>query len=192
MPAFPMLSDAAVDYLSSVIGALRRSSAEECAELVVYSVQFGRATGRDESRTREFMANSRLAKAPLQSPRLLRLLHGDCFFRFRLAEERGRAVNGSAARVRSAGEREGEERSELYRDVLLDPRMLPFRGAQMRRNVKIFKMLGASIFPWTQRLLWIDGKVRPGETDPRSIFAQNVDTHGASLAAGRPLPPPSL
>ena len=52
----------------------------------------------------------------------------------------------------------------------------------MRRNVKVFKMLGSALFPWTRRLVWIDGKLRFGEDGPGYFFAEAVAKVGACAA----------
>ena len=39
-------------------------------------------------------------------------------------------------------------------------------------------MLGPRLFPWTERLLWVDAKLRLGATDPRDFLDKTTDRHG--------------
>ena len=84
----------------------------------------------------------------------------------------------------AAPARVGDGGDALFTRVPLDPARLPFTGGMehMRRNVKVFKMLGAALFPWAHRLVWIDGKLRFGEEGPGEFFSEAVAQVGACAA----------
>ena len=67
--------------------------------------------------------------------------------------------------------------------IALDGALLPWREAgSQRRNVKILKLLGPVLFPWTERLLWIDSKLRLGALDPRAVVDATTSKRGACAA----------
>jgi len=53
------------------------------------------------------------------------------------------------------------------------------RAGSQRRNVKILKLLGHVLFPWAERLLWIDAKLRLGATDPLAYVEATTARRGA-------------
>ena len=89
--------------------------------------------------------------------------HGHCFFRFVLKED-------------LLAEDEDGRRDTLNLLIPLDSEALPFGGA--RRNVKIIKMLGHLIFPWAERLMWVDAKLVIGELDPLDVYESTVERRG--------------
>ncbi len=171
----------AAEYLSEVSRALRRLKEAECNGLVAYSVAFG---------AQHFAL---MRKQQLEAERALELVqaHGRCFFRFVLADDMRAAaqsagVNASASgavasgAVASGAVADAPSIDRLHFLVPLDASRLPFRGN--RRNVKVLKMLGQLIFPWAQRLVWIDTKLHVGTVDPLEYFERTVARVGACAA----------
>ena len=109
------------------------------------------------------------------APRLRRE-YGDCFFRFTLvgdlpkAARRGAELGARAFRWKRAADK-------IHLLVPLDASRLPYSAP--RRNVKVLKMLGHRLFPWAERLLWADAKLRIGEHDPRAYFRETVEAPAA-------------
>ena len=166
-----MLAPATAAYLESVAAELRAASELRCGGLVAYSVQFGPRKPADQFRIGEAKLLERAASRPLLTAAQLRARHGECFFMFALAGD------PAPARVGDGGD-------ALFTRVPLDRERLPFTGGMehMRRNVKVFKMLGAALFPWAHRLVWIDGKLRFGEEGPGYFFSEAVAKVGACAA----------
>ncbi|EOD29251.1 hypothetical protein EMIHUDRAFT_203825 [Emiliania huxleyi CCMP1516] len=79
--------------------------------------------------------------------------------------------------------------NEAQVQVALDAAQLPFAGPAMRRNVKIFKMLGDRFFPWARVLLWADGKLQPGRVRPFDFHLTARNATGGACATFLRLPP---
>lgn len=94
---------------------------------------------------------SKLAMIEAATTSQLISTHGHCFFRFVLSGDNHTA-------------------SDSFEHIALNASSLPY--AQMRRNVKLFKLLGHLIFHWTKRLVWIDAKIRHGTQDPVDFATQ--------------------
>uniref|UniRef100_A0A7S0LGH0 Uncharacterized protein n=1 Tax=Coccolithus braarudii TaxID=221442 RepID=A0A7S0LGH0_9EUKA len=52
--------------------------------------------------------------------------------------------------------------------IAVNGQLLPNGASSMRRNVKVFKMLGQMLFPWAQALLWVDEKLGRGRNHPKA------------------------
>ena len=95
-------------------------------------------------------------------------------FRGRVDVATGRAEESGQHRdsvpVATAGERTTREHANAAR--IIEPAATFGRkrygdDQNMRRNVKVLKMLGHELFPWARRTIWIDAKLRFG-AEPRA------------------------
>ena len=127
---------------------LRRLKARECRRLVVYGAAFGTSFFRRwPNRT---LAGARTVKD-------LHGAHGRCFFKFILKKDvafvRKRVGTNTVRLPPSLFVRTNLRVEGLDLLVPLDQDALPWLAmASLRRNVKILKMLGPRLFPWTERL----------------------------------------
>ena len=137
-------------YLEQTAKRLRALKESECKRLVTFGVAFGNAHF-DLMKKRQMDAASAAA---------LHQKHGHCFFRFVLKED---LLEEGADGIQDT----------LHLLIPLERDSLPFDGG--RRNVKIIKMLGHLIFPWAERLLWVDAKLNIGSLDPLEFFQRTVE-----------------
>lgn len=190
----------ATAHLLGVAASLRRLKERECSKLVVYGVAFGAKYLRR-------WPNRTLLGA--RTVRDLHAAHGRCFFKFMLRSDvkgvakrvpfpaafgsHGKAVTARArapqvgANTKRQPEaffvRHNQKVDDLDLLIALDGALLPWREAgSQRRNVKILKLLGPVLFPWTERLLWIDSKLRLGALDPRAVVDATTSKRGACAA----------
>ena len=165
-PACGFCRGSATERLLREVAMSLRAFEGECRDFVAYSVSFHHQL-------------SELAVPPA-SP----LNHSNCFFSFVLMPT-ARKVNGtSAATPFDLLPMHGRTHR-----VAVDRSFLPSNNGSMRRNVKIFKLLGHRLFPWARALLWMDGKLRPGRQPPQTFYSQYLLPTGA-CAAFMGLPPP--
>ena len=92
--------------------------------------------------------------------------------RGRAHAKHGHCFSASCSRG-SAREDEAGRKDTLNLLIPLESDALPFGGA--RRNVKIIKMLGHLIFPWAERLMWVDAKLAIGSLDPLEFYESTVE-----------------
>mmetsp|Transcript_17295 Transcript_17295/g.49395 ORF Transcript_17295/g.49395 Transcript_17295/m.49395 type:complete len:434 (+) Transcript_17295:114-1415(+) len=170
--------NAATAHLLEIAAELRRLKARECRRLVVYGAAFG---------TRFFRRWPNRTLAGARTVQDLHGAHGQCFFKFILKKDvtfvRKRVGTNTLRLPPSLFVRTNFRVEGLDLLVPLDQDALPWLAtASLRRNVKILKMLGQRLFPWTERLLWIDAKLRLGATNPLRLF-DATEARGACLAA---------
>ena len=167
-------------YLLGVAEKLRALKETECKDLTVYGVAFG-ASHFD-------LMSDRLVGAE-QAGILIRQ-HGRCFFRFVLSDD----VEATAGDPNSTHTFSASPTWDILNhsvDMLnllvpLERDKLPFEG--MRRNVKVLKMLGGLLFPWVERLVWVDTKLLVGTISPSTYYDETVEQAGVCAAfIGLPL-----
>ena len=106
--------------------------------------------------------------------------HGRCFFRFVLSDD----VEATAGDPNSTHTFSASPTWDILNhsvDMLnllvpLERDKLPFEG--MRRNVKVLKMLGGLLFPWVERLVWVDTKLLVGTISPSTYYDETVEQAG--------------
>mmetsp|Transcript_8094 Transcript_8094/g.10307 ORF Transcript_8094/g.10307 Transcript_8094/m.10307 type:complete len:338 (+) Transcript_8094:104-1117(+) len=178
-------------YLRSVSKELTIARSDECAGLVVY----GAALGAKHLR----LFSLRMLFDAIPGTRL-RDHHGDCFFKFVLAQDvmnkpreyaivdveaQSRSENDSSAIISNHTlfyRRLRGQDNELDLLVALEANRLPYTGNRMRRNVKILKTMSHLLFPWARRSIWIDAKLRLGALDPLLIFQYGLRPLNACIA----------
>ena len=141
--------NAATAHLLEIAAELRRLKARECRRLVVYGAAFGTSFFRR-------WPNRTLAGA--RTVQDLHGAHGRCFFKFILKKDvafvRKRVGTNTVRLPPSLFVRTNFRVEGLDLLVPLDQDALPWLAtASLRRNVKILKMLGPRLFPWTERLV---------------------------------------
>ena len=139
--------NAATAHLLEIAAELRRLKARECRRLVVYGAAFGTSFFRR-------WPNRTLAGA--RTVQDLHGAHGRCFFKFILKKDvafvRKRVGTNTLRLPPSLFVRTNFRVEGLDLLVPLDQDALPWLAtASLRRNVKILKMLGPRLFPWTEQ-----------------------------------------
>jgi hypothetical protein len=127
---------------------LERRAASRCSELVVYSAALGNNFAATTFADRDLAGT-------LTNKALWRTNGRNCYFRFVLITDKSTNQDNSGL---------------LERLVRLDPTYLPYPAHEMRRNVKVFKMIGHKLFHWAKRTVWIDAKLRIGSIVRLSSF----------------------
>ena len=141
--------NAATAHLLEIAAELRRLKARECRRLVVYGAAFG---------TQFFRRWPNRTLAGARTVQDLHGAHGRCFFKFILKKDvafvRKRVGTNTVRLPPSLFVRTNFRVEGLDLLVPLDQDALPWLAtASLRRNVKILKMLGPRLFPWTERLV---------------------------------------
>jgi len=141
--------NAATTHLLEIAAELRRLKARECQRLVVYGAAFG---------TQFFRRWPNRTLAGARTVQDLHHVHGQCFFKFILKKDvpfvRKRIGTNTLHLSKSFFVRTNFRVEGLDLLVPLDQDRLPWLAtASLRRNVKILKMLGPRLFPWTERLV---------------------------------------
>ena len=153
-----------VQYLHHLSEELRTLKEKECSSLLVYGVAFGEQYTHWLTRQQGDASTDDLPYKmnPEQVQRLLQL-HGPCFVTFVLAENLTSNVTQAHAND-FVNQRNGKNKFYYSNDGLqqlipIERDSLPYKS--MRRNTKIFKMMGPSyIFGnWVQRVIWQDAKL---------------------------------
>ena len=167
-------------YLIDVAKKLRALKEAECKDLIIYGVAFG-ASHFD-------LMSDRLLGA--EQAGLLIRQHGRCFFRFVLSDDVEAAANdpGSTHAFAASPTQTLLNHSVDMLNLLvpLERDKLPFEG--MRRNVKVLKMLGGLLFPWVERMVWVDTKLQVGTIPPSTYYDETVEQAGVCAAfVGLPL-----
>ena len=161
-----------VQYLYDLSAQLRTLKEEECSSLIVYGVAFGEqythwltrqqadATAT-KSRTKRKNIPYKMNAAKVQQ---LLQLHGPCFITFVLAEHMTHHVARAFPAKNNSTSSNSQEKYFYSNDGLqllipIQRNDLPYTN--MRRNTKIFKMLGPSYLfgNWVQRVIWQDTKL---------------------------------
>ena len=130
-------------YLLSLAKELR-DQGEQCIT-VVYQVSFG----------------DRYERMSGAVP--LTLKSRSCFFRFTLGVD-GKVASPTIQKTgygwdKGMNASRGIAVGAFVARVVVDKDNLPFDVSMMRRNAKVFKMLGPLLFPWAQQVIWIDSKL---------------------------------
>lgn len=140
-------------YLNLLSKQIKTQKELECSQLIVYGVAFGGSYIR--------WLTGRSIRANKTHVHMLLKKHSRCFITFVLAEslnysEKEDLLSLPLNRTSSDG---------LQILVPIHRSDLPYES--MRRNTKIFKMMGPSLlFFWSQRVFWQDAKLVGGPTKP--------------------------
>ena len=171
-------------YLYDLSQQLRALKEKECSSLIVYGVAFGeqythwltrqRADPTDDGRPPD--ENVPFKMSPEQVQQLLQR-HGPCFMTFVLEEH----VNQNMTRAYNDNENSdtSDNQPKYYYSndglqllIPIQRKDLPYTN--MRRNTKIFKMIGPSYLfgNWVQRVVWQDAKLIAYNV-PKTILPHN-------------------
>ena len=192
-----------VQYLYRLSQELKALKETECSSLIVYGVAFGEQythwltrqhadgvdtrstvitnTNTDDGTNHNKNSNNG-ADVPFkmsadQVQQLLQL-HGPCFMTFVLAEH----LNSNVTRATFPNSKKNSQLSTtqyyysndgLQLLIPIQRKDLPYTN--MRRNTKIFKMIGPSYLfgDWVQRVIWQDAKLIANNVPPHTILPKN-------------------
>jgi len=128
-------------YIQKLSERMKKIKKETCSRIVVYSVAFGK----------QFFDQYQFER-PLVVKKALKL-HHRCFFIFILSSDvKGKRISNDPDEFMTTSD------DDLDVLVPVPITILPYQN--MRRNTKIFKMLGYLIFPWAETIVWQDAKFR--------------------------------
>ncbi len=171
-------------YLHDLSQQLRALKEKECSSLIVYGVAFGeqythwltrqQADPTDDDQPPD--ENVPFKMSPEQVQQLLQR-HGPCFITFVLAEHVGTSLTHDS--IDSSSSRNRGRPNYFYSNdglqllIPIQRKDLPYTN--MRRNTKIFKMIGPSYLfgDWVQRVVWQDAKFVLFN-NPREVESYNV------------------
>jgi hypothetical protein len=164
-------------YLLNLSAQLRALKEQECSSLIVYGAAFGeqytnwltrqKADGSPETQRRYKNKKIPFKMNTEQVQQLLRI-HGPCFITFVLSEHINSNVskafydmnsNNSSTNANKNTPKYYYSNDGLQLLIPIDRNDLPYKN--MRRNTKIFKIMGASYLfgDWVERVIWQDTKL---------------------------------
>mmetsp|Transcript_15848 Transcript_15848/g.60362 ORF Transcript_15848/g.60362 Transcript_15848/m.60362 type:complete len:339 (-) Transcript_15848:1166-2182(-) len=174
------------DTLTRLVDSLRKKE-RECRKMVVVSAAFGK----------KYLWRFAYKHSRAQT---LRRHFGDCFIRFVAKDELESFVMNrkSTVEVEVFGEHAQHFKDAIAErkaaglhphawpdslNILVPINMTELPFAAPRRNGKIFKIISHRLFPWAERILWIDAKLMLSETlTPMEYFDLTIHNTGACAA----------